>query len=129
MRGQWAAPSLWALLPPPGSVSPPPPAHLVCKDHEAVVRLAADGPAHTLGRVAHGVKGEEVVLPDLELVAQVFQPGLGGGGKEVAGAKGREQEPLLLLGTVTSAGAKKPTSCATTLRAPPAPGTVQALPQ
>lgn len=50
--------------------------HLVSEDHEAVVGLAPDGPAHTLGRVAHGVEGEEVVLSDLELVPQVFQPRL-----------------------------------------------------
>ena len=51
--------------------------HLVREDHEAVVRLAPDGPAHTLGRVAHGIESEKVVLSDLELVPQVFQPCLG----------------------------------------------------
>lgn len=47
--------------------------YLVGKDHEAVVCLAPDGSAHTLGRMAHGVEGEEVVLSDLELVPQVLQ--------------------------------------------------------
>lgn len=53
-----------------------PAAHLISEDHEAVVRLAPDGPPHTLGRVAHGVEGEKVVLSDLELVPQVLQPRL-----------------------------------------------------
>ena len=48
--------------------------HLVSKDHQAIVRLAPDGPTHTLGGVAHGVKGEKVVLTNLELVPKVFQP-------------------------------------------------------
>lgn len=51
--------------------------HLVGKDHEAVVGLAPDGATHALGGVAHGVKGEEVILPDLELVPQVLEPRLG----------------------------------------------------
>lgn len=66
---------------PAGRAAPP---HLVGEDHEAVVRLAPDGPAHALGCVAHGVEGEEVVLSDLELVPQVLQPRLGegkGGGR------------------------------------------------
>lgn len=50
--------------------------HLVSEDHEAIVRLAPDGPTHALGRVAHGVEGEKVLLADLELVAQVLQPRL-----------------------------------------------------
>lgn len=52
----------------------PNPPHLVSEDHQAIVRLASDGPTHTLGGVAHGVKGEKVVFTDLELVPKVFQP-------------------------------------------------------
>lgn len=59
-----------------GGTAGAPNPHLVCEDHEAVVRLAPDGPAHTLGRVAHGVESEKVVLSDLELVPQVLQPRL-----------------------------------------------------
>lgn len=51
--------------------------HLVSKDHEPIVCLAPDGAAHTLGCMAHGIEGEEVILPDLELVPQILQPGLG----------------------------------------------------
>lgn len=46
--------------------------HLVSKDHETVVCLAPDGATHTLGCVAHGIKSEEVILTDLELVPQVL---------------------------------------------------------
>lgn len=51
-------------------------AHLVGKDHEAVVSLAPDGPTHALGRVAHGIEGQKVILSNLELVPKVFQPRL-----------------------------------------------------
>lgn len=50
--------------------------HLVSEDHDAIVRLAAQRPSHTLRRVPHGIKGEEVVLPDLVVVSQVLQPRL-----------------------------------------------------
>lgn len=50
--------------------------HLVGKDHEAVVGFPSDGSAHALGGVSHGVEGEEVVLPDLEVIPQVFQTSL-----------------------------------------------------
>lgn len=43
--------------------------HLISKDHEAIVRLAPNGTTHTLGCVAHGIEGEEVIFSDLELVA------------------------------------------------------------
>lgn len=46
--------------------------HLVSKDHETVVCLAPDGTTHTLGCMAHGIKGEKVILADLELVPQVL---------------------------------------------------------
>lgn len=52
--------------------------YLVSEDHQAIVGFAPDGPAHALGRVAHGIEGEKVILPDLELVPQVLQPCLGG---------------------------------------------------
>lgn len=42
--------------------------HLISKDHEAIVRLAPNGTTHTLGCVAHGIEGEEVIFSDLELV-------------------------------------------------------------
>lgn len=57
-----------------GSTGAPLNLHLVGEDHEAVVRLAPDGPTHTLGRMAHGIEGEKVILTNLELVPQVFQP-------------------------------------------------------
>lgn len=50
--------------------------HLVCKDHESIVRLASDGSTHTLGSVSHGVEGEKVVLPDLKVIPDVLQTGL-----------------------------------------------------
>lgn len=50
--------------------------HLVSKDHQAVVGFPSDGSAHALGGVSHGVKREEVILPDLEVVPQVFQASL-----------------------------------------------------
>lgn len=46
--------------------------HLVGKDHESIVCLAPDGTTHTLGCMAHGIKGEEVILTDLELVPQIL---------------------------------------------------------
>lgn len=47
--------------------------HLVSKDHKAVVCFASDGSTHTLCCVAHRVKGQEVIFPDLKLVSEVFQ--------------------------------------------------------
>lgn len=61
-------------------------AHLIRKDHQAVVGLPSNGPSHTLRRVPHGVEGQEVILPDLELVPQVLQTGLAGRGQR----EGRE---------------------------------------
>lgn len=83
VSGTWVGGWAWATCPtwPPwkvtrgtASLAGPLNPHLVSKDHEAIVRLAPDGPTHTLGRVAHGIKGEKVVLSDLELVPQVLQP-------------------------------------------------------
>ena len=73
--GAQASLTLWKRGEHPGSQRPPDP-HLIGKDHEAIVRLAPDGPTHTLGCVAHGIEGEKVVLSDLELVPQVLQPRL-----------------------------------------------------
>lgn len=70
--------------------------YFVSEDHEAVVRLAPDGATHTLGGVAHGVKGEEVVLTDLELVPQVLQPRLGRGGEEWRRQDGQPPLPKCL---------------------------------
>lgn len=50
--------------------------HLVCEDHQAVVSFAPDGAAHTLCCVPHGVKRQEVILSNLELVPQVLQTSL-----------------------------------------------------
>lgn len=50
--------------------------HLVCKDHESVVRLASDGSTHTLGSVSHGVEGQKVVLSDLKVIPDILQTGL-----------------------------------------------------
>lgn len=50
--------------------------HLVCKDHESVVRLASDGSTHTLGSVSHGVEGQKVILSDLKVIPDILQTGL-----------------------------------------------------
>lgn len=50
--------------------------HLVSKNHESVVSLASDGSAHTLGRVTHGIKRQEVILSDLKLIPKVLQTSL-----------------------------------------------------
>jgi len=49
---------------------------LISKQHDAVVGLAPETAADTLGSVSHGVKREEVVLSDLELFPQVLEPRL-----------------------------------------------------
>ena len=46
--------------------------HLVGKDHQARVRLAPDGPTHTLGSVAHGIKGVARSFPSDSSVSLVF---------------------------------------------------------
>ena len=69
----WGSPGTRSLALPlrlAGALNPP---HLVGKDHQAIVRLAPDGPTHTLGSMAHGIKGEKVILTNLELVPKVFQ--------------------------------------------------------
>lgn len=68
---RWAT-RVSAADPVPSSMS----THLVGKDHQAVVGFPSDGSAHALGGVSHGVEGEEVVLPDLEVIPQVFQTSL-----------------------------------------------------
>lgn len=52
--------------------------HLVCKNHESIVGFAPDGSAHTLGRVSHGVEGQEVVLSDLKVIPEILQTRLFG---------------------------------------------------
>merc|ERR1712200_232213 len=47
---------------------------LVCHDHDPIVSLASEHTTNALSSVSHGVKSEEVVLPDLELVPQVLEP-------------------------------------------------------
>lgn len=49
---------------------------LVSKHHESIVSLAADSTAHTLRRMPHGVKRQEVIFSDLEVVTQVLQASL-----------------------------------------------------
>ena len=50
--------------------------NLVSKDHESVISLSPDSSSHTLSSVTHGVKGQEVILSDLELVPEVLQTSL-----------------------------------------------------
>lgn len=50
--------------------------YFICKDHQAIVCFATDGPTHTLSRVAHRIKRQEVIFPDLKLISEVFQPRL-----------------------------------------------------
>lgn len=50
--------------------------HLVCKNHESIVRFASDGSTHTLGSVSHGVERQEVILPDLKVIPEILQTGL-----------------------------------------------------
>lgn len=50
--------------------------HLVCKNHESIVRFAPDGSAHTLGSMSHGIKGQKVILSDLKVIPEILQTGL-----------------------------------------------------
>ncbi len=47
---------------------------LVSKYHEAVVLLASDDPAHTLGGGAHGIECQKLGLFDLVVVPQELEP-------------------------------------------------------
>lgn len=47
--------------------------YFICKDHQAIVCFAPDGPTHTLSRMAHRIKRQEVIFPDLKLISEVFQ--------------------------------------------------------
>lgn len=48
--------------------------YLIGKDHQAVVCFASDDSAHTLSRMAHCIKRQKVIFPDLKLISEVFQP-------------------------------------------------------
>lgn len=68
------------------------PTHLVCKDHEAIVGLAADGAADTLSAVPQRVKGKEVILLDTELLTQVLEARLVGPPPPPAHAMSADQD-------------------------------------
>lgn len=48
--------------------------YFICKDHQAIVCFASDDPTHTLSRMPHRIKRQEVIFPDLKLLSEVFQP-------------------------------------------------------
>ncbi len=48
--------------------------YFIGKDHQAVVCFSSDDSAHTLSRMAHCIKRQKVIFPDLKLFSEVFQP-------------------------------------------------------
>lgn len=47
--------------------------YLVGEDHEAIIGLAAQTATNALCRLSHGVEGEEIILPNLELFTQILE--------------------------------------------------------